>query len=168
VFQASLPTVGSAALKVREDPKALGTSAENGLLQPASSFYKTTAIDCSRSQATVDLFLFGTQYLDLASLSKYRSFDRLNTNINIKFQWQITSLYYLNFLFISGLKCTFQAIFMEFLLTDSWCRSFYCRKCILLSWFQCFATRRWNQICVGIASFPEPPNGSGSCSSCTR
>ena len=68
-LQASLPNLGAGALKMREDPKLLGTSKESTLLQPASAFYKTLAVDCSKSQVCVDMFLFGSQYSDVATLS---------------------------------------------------------------------------------------------------
>ncbi|KAG1880424.1 hypothetical protein C8R48DRAFT_767214 [Suillus tomentosus] len=51
----------------REDLKSLGTSKESGLLQTASPFYKTFAIECSRAQVSVDMFLFSAAYQDLAS-----------------------------------------------------------------------------------------------------
>lgn len=66
---ASLPSVGPGALKNREDPKLLGTSKESQLLQAASTFYKTFPIDCSRSQVSVDMWLFGAAYNDVATLS---------------------------------------------------------------------------------------------------
>lgn len=40
------------------------------MLQAASSFYKSFAVDCSKSQVCVDMFLFGSQYTDVATLSK--------------------------------------------------------------------------------------------------
>ncbi|VDB95508.1 unnamed protein product [Peniophora sp. CBMAI 1063] len=69
VLSASLPTVGAGALKNREEPKVLGTPKESGLLQPASAFYKTFAIECSRMQVSVDMFLFGLSYQDIATLT---------------------------------------------------------------------------------------------------
>ncbi|KAF9982767.1 COPII subunit [Modicella reniformis] len=68
-LQATLPNLGGGALKVREDPKLLGTSKESTLLQAGSSFYKTLAIDCSKTQVCVDMFLFGSHYSDVATLS---------------------------------------------------------------------------------------------------
>ncbi|KAJ7892862.1 protein transporter SEC24 [Mycena olivaceomarginata] len=65
----SLPSHGEGSLKNREDPKLLGTSKESSLLQTANSFYKTFAIDCSRAQVTVDMFLFSSGYQDVASLA---------------------------------------------------------------------------------------------------
>ncbi|KAG8720549.1 COPII subunit [Ceratobasidium sp. 394] len=69
VLSSSLPTLGEGALKPREDPKLLGTAKESSLLQPASSFYKTFSIDCSRANISVDMFLFSGSYTDIASLS---------------------------------------------------------------------------------------------------
>ncbi|OBZ67405.1 Protein transport protein SEC24 [Grifola frondosa] len=69
VLSSSLPSVGAGALKNREDPKILGTSKESGLLQAASPFYKTFAIECSRAQVSVDMFLFSAGYQDVATLT---------------------------------------------------------------------------------------------------
>ncbi|KAF8975060.1 COPII subunit, partial [Entomortierella lignicola] len=68
-LQSSLPNLGVGALKAREDPKLLGTAKESTLLQAASSFYKSLAVECSKSQVCVDMFLFGSQYSDVATLS---------------------------------------------------------------------------------------------------
>jgi protein transport protein SEC24 len=68
-LSASLPTLGTGALKARDDPKLLGTSKESSLLQAANSFYKTFAIECSKSQVSVDMFLFSSAYTDVATLS---------------------------------------------------------------------------------------------------
>ncbi|CAL1699435.1 unnamed protein product [Somion occarium] len=69
VLTASLPSIGVGALKNREDPKVLGTPKESGLLQAASPFYKTFAIECSRAQVSVDMFLFSPGYQDVATLA---------------------------------------------------------------------------------------------------
>ncbi|KAG7448674.1 CPII coat sec24 protein [Guyanagaster necrorhizus] len=69
VLSASLPSVGPGALKNREDPKILGTAKESGLLQAASTFYKMFAIECSRAQVSIDMFLFSTSYQDVATLA---------------------------------------------------------------------------------------------------
>jgi protein transport protein SEC24 len=68
-LSASLPTLGEGVLKARDDPKLLGTSKESSLLAAASGFYKTFAIECSKSQVTVDMFLFSATYTDVATLS---------------------------------------------------------------------------------------------------
>ncbi|MCJ1423909.1 COPII subunit [Sticta canariensis] len=69
VLTASLPSVGYGKLEMREDKKILGTSKESSLLQTASSFYKSFAVECSKNQVSIDMFLFSSQYQDVASLS---------------------------------------------------------------------------------------------------
>lgn len=69
VLSASLPNVGHGALTPREDKKLLGTSKENALLQTQNSFYKSFAVECSKTQVSIDMFLFSSQYQDVASLS---------------------------------------------------------------------------------------------------
>jgi protein transport protein SEC24 len=67
-LSASLPTIGEGALKARDDPKLLGTNKESSLLTAASAFYKTFAIECSKQQVSVDMFLFSANYTDVATL----------------------------------------------------------------------------------------------------
>lgn len=69
MLSATLPNVGPGALKNREDPKILGTAKESTLLQAAIGFYKNFAIECSRSQVSVDMWLFSSAYTDVATLS---------------------------------------------------------------------------------------------------
>ncbi|ODA76527.1 hypothetical protein RJ55_07797 [Drechmeria coniospora] len=69
VLTASLPNVGTGKLDMREDKKLLGTSKEGGLLQTGNSFYKSFAVECSKNQVSIDMFLFSSQYQDVASLS---------------------------------------------------------------------------------------------------
>ena len=69
VLTASMPNLGVGKLEMREEKKLLGTSKENSLLQTATGFYKTFAVECSKSQVSVDMFLFSSQYQDVASLS---------------------------------------------------------------------------------------------------
>ncbi|KAJ1439167.1 Sec23/Sec24 trunk domain-containing protein, partial [Ochromonadaceae sp. CCMP2298] len=74
LFQSSLPTIGEGALKVRENPRLLGSDKEHTMLNAEDVWYKTTAVDFSRLQVSVDTFLFSSQYTDLATiavLSKY-------------------------------------------------------------------------------------------------
>lgn len=52
VSQCAMPSVGTAKLRVRDDPKLLGTDKETQLLNPEEPFYKNFALDCSRSQVT--------------------------------------------------------------------------------------------------------------------
>ncbi|KAF2227799.1 hypothetical protein BDZ85DRAFT_228490 [Elsinoe ampelina] len=66
---ATLPNAGYGKLDVREDKKLLGTSKESALLQTANSFFKAFAVECSKTQVSIDMFLFSAQYQDVASLS---------------------------------------------------------------------------------------------------
>ncbi|GAA6063672.1 hypothetical protein JCM10212_000408 [Sporobolomyces blumeae] len=68
-LSASLPNLGPGSLKNREDSKILGTSKESTLLQAQTSFYKSFAIECSRSQVSVDMWLFSSAYTDVSTLS---------------------------------------------------------------------------------------------------
>jgi protein transport protein SEC24 len=69
VLSATLPNIGYGKLELREDKKLLGTSKEGSLLQPANSFYKSFAVECSKQQVSIDMFLFSSQYQDVATLS---------------------------------------------------------------------------------------------------
>ena len=69
VLTASLPNMGVGKLDMREDKKILGTSKEGSLMQPGNNFYKSFAVECSKNQVSVDMFLFSSQYQDVASLS---------------------------------------------------------------------------------------------------
>ncbi|KAK7552484.1 hypothetical protein IWX46DRAFT_344113 [Phyllosticta citricarpa] len=69
VLSASLPNIGYGKLDMREDKKVLGTSGEGKLLQTANSFYKSFAVECSKNQVSIDMFLFSSQYQDVATLS---------------------------------------------------------------------------------------------------
>ncbi|KAH6606260.1 sec24 [Trichoderma cornu-damae] len=69
VLTASLPNTGVGKLDMREDKKLLGTSKEGSLLQTSNSFYKSFAVECSKNQVSIDMFLFSSQYQDVASLS---------------------------------------------------------------------------------------------------
>lgn len=70
VFQSIMPNLGDGALKPREQPGIMGTPNEIKLIKPEISWYKDTAIEFSRQQISVNLFLFPYQYMDLASLGE--------------------------------------------------------------------------------------------------
>jgi protein transport protein SEC24 len=78
-LSATLPNLGPGALKNREDSKVLGTPKESALLHPANSGSKTFAIECSRSQISVDLWLFSSAYTDVATLSGLPRYTGGNT-----------------------------------------------------------------------------------------
>jgi len=68
-MQSTLPSRGEGTLTVREDPNLYGTNKESALLQPGNAFYKTLAKDCTKSHVCVDMFLFGQQYTDVATMN---------------------------------------------------------------------------------------------------
>jgi len=69
LFQSSLPTIGEGALKVRENPRLLGSDKEHTMLNAEDAWYKNNAVDFSRLQVSIDTFLFSSQYTDLATIS---------------------------------------------------------------------------------------------------
>jgi protein transport protein SEC24 len=70
VFQSIMPNLGDGALKPREQPGIMGTPNEVNLLKPQVTWYKDTAIEFSRQQICVEMFLFPYQYMDLAALGE--------------------------------------------------------------------------------------------------
>ncbi|KAI9486752.1 MAG: hypothetical protein EXX96DRAFT_517011 [Benjaminiella poitrasii] len=102
-LQSTLPNTGVGALKAREDVKLLGTSKESTLLNAASPFYKSFAVDCSRSQVACDMVIFGGQYSDVATLScvphytggqtyYYPGFNASRTEDALKFAHEFSEL----------------------------------------------------------------------------
>ncbi|KAJ3439083.1 sec24-related protein [Anaeramoeba flamelloides] len=74
IFQSTLPTVGSAPMKKRENQKLVGTLNEKKLLSPeietqSGLFYKNYAISCNKNHISVSLFLFKNCFLDVGTLS---------------------------------------------------------------------------------------------------
>jgi protein transport protein SEC24 len=70
VFQSIMPNLGDGALKPRENQSLMGTPTEVMLLRPETAWYKDTAVEFSRQQISVDMFLFPYQYMDLAALGE--------------------------------------------------------------------------------------------------
>lgn len=70
IFQSIMPNMGDGILKPREQPGIMGTPNEVKLLRHEVSWYKDTAIEFSRQQISVDMFLFPYQYMDLAALGE--------------------------------------------------------------------------------------------------
>lgn len=70
VFQSIQPNLGDGALKPRENQSFMGTNAEMKLLRPDLPWYKDTAIEFSRQQISVDMFLFPYSYMDLSALGE--------------------------------------------------------------------------------------------------
>ncbi|CAM9939519.1 unnamed protein product [Sphacelaria rigidula] len=74
VLCASLPSTGEARLKHRENPRALGTDREHMLLKAEDPWYQNKAVEFSKLQICVDLFLFSGQYTDVATLANLPKF----------------------------------------------------------------------------------------------
>ncbi|XP_035256810.1 LOW QUALITY PROTEIN: protein transport protein Sec24C-like [Anguilla anguilla] len=69
IFHSSLPIAEAPGkLKNREDKKLVGTDKEKSLFQPQTSFYGNLAKECVAQGCCVDLFLFPSQYVDVATL----------------------------------------------------------------------------------------------------
>lgn len=66
-FQASLPNMGIGALTPSKQPLSTG---DNLLLEPTSDFYRAFSEECVKSHVCADMFVFGSQNIDLATLSK--------------------------------------------------------------------------------------------------
>jgi protein transport protein SEC24 len=70
VFQSIMPNLGDGGLKQRENQSLMGTPNEVKLLRPEVPWYKDTAIEFSRQQISVDMFLFPYHYMDMAALGE--------------------------------------------------------------------------------------------------
>eukprot|EP00547_Thalassionema_nitzschioides_P004459 CAMPEP_0194202452 /NCGR_PEP_ID=MMETSP0156-20130528/2463_1 /TAXON_ID=33649 /ORGANISM="Thalassionema nitzschioides, Strain L26-B" /LENGTH=1220 /DNA_ID=CAMNT_0038927941 /DNA_START=99 /DNA_END=3761 /DNA_ORIENTATION=+ len=70
VFQSIMPNLGDGALRPRENHAVMGTPQESKILRPGTPWYKDTAVEFSRQQISVDMFLFPYQYLDVSALSE--------------------------------------------------------------------------------------------------
>jgi len=79
VFGAVLPTLGEHALKAaRDNPRLLNTDKEVELLRPANDGFKDMAMELTRAQISVELFIASQSYMDLptlGALSKYTGGD---------------------------------------------------------------------------------------------
>ncbi len=73
VFCSGLPSLGEGKLKLRENPRLLGTDQEHKLLKPDDKYFEDKAIELSKYQICVELFLFNRQYQDVATLSQLPS-----------------------------------------------------------------------------------------------
>ncbi|EDO16717.1 hypothetical protein Kpol_1003p22 [Vanderwaltozyma polyspora DSM 70294] len=81
VISSSLPNKGIGKLQKRNETGVVNTNKESSqLLSCQDSFYKTFAIDCSKAQITVDLFLASEEYMDVATLSNLARFTAGQTH----------------------------------------------------------------------------------------
>jgi len=68
-LMASLPNMSTGKLTPRDSAGGSGGGKESSLLQAQNTFYKSFAVECSKHQVSVDMFLFSAHYQDVASLS---------------------------------------------------------------------------------------------------
>lgn len=68
IFLTSLPTIGPGGLKQREDTKLYNTEKESSLFNPVDPWYRQMAEDCSLAGIAINLFLFPSQYIDIATI----------------------------------------------------------------------------------------------------
>jgi len=69
IFQSCIPTIGPGKLQKRNDVKVLNTDKEKNLYLPQDPYYTQLAQQCVDASVSVDIFLFPTNYLDIATLS---------------------------------------------------------------------------------------------------
>lgn len=75
LFSSGLPSIGAGKLPNRESQNLLGTDKEVQLLVPDDQFYKEFALECSKIQVSIDLFLFAHQFTDVATLAPVAQFS---------------------------------------------------------------------------------------------
>lgn len=77
----TLPNIGKGKLTIRDESSVSGKSKEaSTLLTSNNSFYKSFAIDCNKSQITVDMFLCSSSYQDVATLSNLAKYTAGQTH----------------------------------------------------------------------------------------
>uniref|UniRef100_A0A669EA32 SEC24 homolog D, COPII coat complex component n=1 Tax=Oreochromis niloticus TaxID=8128 RepID=A0A669EA32_ORENI len=70
IFHSSMPTAEAPGkLKNRDDKKLVNTDKEKTLFQPQKGVYEQLSKDCVASGCCVDLFLFPSQYTDIATMA---------------------------------------------------------------------------------------------------
>ncbi|XP_051284770.1 protein transport protein Sec24D isoform X2 [Dicentrarchus labrax] len=70
IFHSSMPTAEAPGkLKNRDDKKLVNTEKEKTLFQPQKGVYEQLSKDCVAQGCCVDLFLFPSQYVDLATMA---------------------------------------------------------------------------------------------------
>lgn len=85
-FQTCLAGVGPGALKNREDVQILGTEKERTLYEPQEYFWRKLGQDFSTNGVCVDMFLFPSSYIDVATIGCLSSLSGGNIYNYINFQ----------------------------------------------------------------------------------
>lgn len=68
VFQSSLPNIGPGALTTRDETAIYGSDKEKTLFRPQEPSWQDLAEECAEAGVGVNLFLFPSQYIDVASI----------------------------------------------------------------------------------------------------
>ncbi|XP_054998055.1 protein transport protein Sec24D isoform X1 [Sorex araneus] len=97
IFHSSLPTAEAPGkLKNRDDRKLVNTDKEKTLFQPQSNVYESLAKECVATGCCVTLFLFPSQYADVASLGLVPQLTGGTLYKYNNFQLQLDSQQFLN------------------------------------------------------------------------
>lgn len=81
VISSTMPNLGKGKLTIRDEVSVSGKAKESTtLLTSNNSFYKSFAVDCNKSQITVDMFLASSSYQDVATLSNLPKFTAGQTH----------------------------------------------------------------------------------------
>lgn len=80
VFSATLPSIGEGKLMPRDESQSGKPKEAQTLLNAADKFYKAFAVECNSAQVSIDLFLTGNKYQDVASLSNLPRFTAGQTH----------------------------------------------------------------------------------------
>ena len=88
VFQSIMPNLGDGALKQRENRALMGTPNEVKLIRPEVTWYKDTAVEFSRQQISVDMFLFPYQYMDMASMAELPRYTAGSVHSYVSFNYK--------------------------------------------------------------------------------
>ncbi|KAJ8008271.1 hypothetical protein DPEC_G00103070 [Dallia pectoralis] len=74
IFHSSIPTAEAPGkLKNRDDKKLINTEKEKTLFQPQKGLYEQLSKDCVSQGCSVDLFIFPSQYVDMATMGDVSS-----------------------------------------------------------------------------------------------
>ncbi|KAK2899740.1 protein transport protein Sec24D isoform X1 [Channa argus] len=87
IFHSSMPTAEAPGkLKNRDDKKLVNTEKEKTLFQPHKGVYEQLSKDCVAQGCCVDLFIFPSQYVDLATMADVPSHTGGSTYMYNNFQ----------------------------------------------------------------------------------
>jgi len=92
IFQAAPPSLGEGAIRTGKEAshgRILGTPDESNLLKPEINWYRDTALEFSKAQIAVDMYMFPERHIDCASLVELprltagtaRSYPRFDSRI---------------------------------------------------------------------------------------